>query len=184
MLLQDAGSLINVNAADYTGITPLIYATITESIDCINALQSTGNLNVDIADGNGCTALHHGAERGAVAALRLLMKYGADPNKTDNHGTSLLHRAVIQGKVRSNHLQWPSAENYMTHVLTICPSQSALVTSLQTDVVAMALLHAKRLQIDAFDAQEQSPLYLAVTLNNVHIDEGIWGKARVPEFIS
>jgi len=41
--------------------------------------------------GDGCTALHYANKQGLVDKVRLLMEFGADPNKPKNNGQVPLH---------------------------------------------------------------------------------------------
>jgi ankyrin repeat protein len=100
-LLSDANTaaVVDVNARDKTGATPLIYAVQCDSADAIAALYTSGYLEMDRPDADDAAPLHYGLKEGAVIALRTLLKLGADPNLKNAAGDRPLHIAVTEGRV-------------------------------------------------------------------------------------
>ena len=102
-MLLEAGA--DVNARDHHGITPLLVSifegrstgtlrVLLEAVADVNALQ----------DGNGWTPLHHAADRGNVAAIRMLLKVGANP-EVRTSGSSVHTQTPRDLARRNNHIE-------------------------------------------------------------------------------
>lgn len=86
-----------VNLADNAGFTPLINATISESIPIMKMLINLG-ANVNARNNDGATAAHFAAGDGAVERLQILCEAGADLTLLSQSGTPL-HWASGKGHV-------------------------------------------------------------------------------------
>ncbi len=69
-----------------------------ESIDLLSQIEKLDDVN--ICDNDGITYLHIAALNHKLAAVELLLKKGADPNRLDNRGRSALLLAL--GRKNSN----------------------------------------------------------------------------------
>jgi len=69
--------LHDVNQVGNFGNAPLKVAAVRGALDELQALLD-GGASIDARGEHGYTALHHAAEQGHVAAVRLLLKYRAD----------------------------------------------------------------------------------------------------------
>ncbi len=58
--------------------------------------RSTPRVSVDLADDLGKTTLHWASRAGDWEAVEKLIRYGADPNKTDNFGRTSLHLSAVR----------------------------------------------------------------------------------------
>ena len=100
--LEDAKSLIakgaDVNAANATGITPLIRAAgdLPNNSAAVTLLLEKG-ASVEAQNNRGETALYRAASEGKDDAIRLLLAHKANPNAKANDGTTPLLAAVISG---------------------------------------------------------------------------------------
>ena len=84
-------------SADNAGFTPLINATISESIPIMKMLINLG-ANVNARNNDGATAAHFAAGDGAVERLQILCEAGADLTLLSQSGTPL-HWASGKGHV-------------------------------------------------------------------------------------
>ena len=88
----------NVNQADKEGTTPLIWAANNE-FEIAKYLLNYPNINVNLCDGQGNTALHYAASKNALKTTQALLawhvegKVSADPNIQNNSGETPLHLA-------------------------------------------------------------------------------------------
>lgn len=89
---------VNVNAADFKGLTPLHVACMYGRTATAAYLLGMGALN-HLTDINGDTALHWAAYKGHADLMRLLMYSGVELQKTDNFGSTPLHLACLSGNL-------------------------------------------------------------------------------------
>ncbi|MHB9130403.1 MAG: ankyrin repeat domain-containing protein [Armatimonadota bacterium] len=87
------GSGADVNAQYLDGQTPLTVAAIWDRPNMIEFLVGHGVI-VDAADGAGITPLHYAAMNNNVAALEMLLWYGADPLVGDLNGKTAFDHAI------------------------------------------------------------------------------------------
>ncbi|GAB4819010.1 hypothetical protein N2152v2_006056 [Parachlorella kessleri] len=73
-----------------TGSTPLMAAVERRQLALLTALLDTQQVSLDAVDNRGATALLHAARKHDMAAMRLLLAVGADPNLGDAHGDTPL----------------------------------------------------------------------------------------------
>ena len=90
-LLIDTGA--NINFKDSQGDSPLILAGGQEDLELMRVLLNTPNINVNIVDRYGRTALHQAIISSNIEMCRLLIEYGADVNIQDNNGDTPLLKA-------------------------------------------------------------------------------------------
>jgi ankyrin repeat protein len=93
-----------VNMADKAGFTPLINATIAESLPIMKHLIDLG-ADVNARNADGASAIHFAASDGSLERLELLTKHGADLSCMSKAGTPL-HWAC--GKSRANAVRYTS----------------------------------------------------------------------------
>ncbi len=90
--LDDAlqASLSNVNEGDTNGRTPLSWAASRSDFRSVRQLLLHGaSANIPARDGR--IALHMAAQAGSLPCLKILMRYTANLNHTDNCGNTALH---------------------------------------------------------------------------------------------
>lgn len=61
-------------------------------------LARVRELDINLADENGKTALHYAAELGNTPIVQSLLYYGAEANATDRHGFVYLNNHIEQNK--------------------------------------------------------------------------------------
>ena len=86
----------NPNLADNRGVTPLMRATQLGFHEGIEALVKAG-AHVDEPNSAGETPLISAVHRRDIALMRVLLKAGADPERTDNSGRSARDYARLEG---------------------------------------------------------------------------------------
>ena len=88
----------SVNSLSDTGI-PLLFRAIKEGKDeALSVLLQIPNLNIDMSDENGNTALCLAVEQGHTSMVEQLLKYGADVDARDRKFGSALFTAVYKGR--------------------------------------------------------------------------------------
>ena len=85
------------NVQDTYGWTPLMRAVYGNKHGAVTALLEHENLNLEVRDERGATALHVAVERGRSALVAQLLASDADPGSIDDAGRNLLHKASVQG---------------------------------------------------------------------------------------
>ncbi|XP_074580026.1 putative protein S-acyltransferase 23 isoform X1 [Curcuma longa] len=87
----------DVNASDHRKQTALHWAAVNGSIPVADVLLQNG-ARVEAVDISGYRAVHVAAQYGQTSFLnRIIAKYGADHDATDNDGRSPLHWAAYKG---------------------------------------------------------------------------------------
>jgi ankyrin repeat protein len=66
----------------------------------IASLLKAVNIDLNLRDGNGATALHHGAVKNHIKVVEQLLAAGADPNVLDNNARTAAQRAQLSGYSR------------------------------------------------------------------------------------
>ena len=90
--------------------TPLIEATKNQNRIEVEALLDKG-VDADEPQGDGATALHWAAYRNDAVLTDSLLKHGANPNSSDDHGVTPLSLAVLNANLDSvsyTHLTLPT----------------------------------------------------------------------------
>jgi ankyrin repeat protein len=87
----------DANAADIYGATPLLRAVQAQRVGVVRALLASARVDVNAADENGHTALHHAAAQGAPEIARLLLGAGARREARDRDGRSAVDLALGSG---------------------------------------------------------------------------------------
>lgn len=83
-------SLSNVNEGDTNGRTPLSWAASRSDFRSVRQLLLHG-ASADIPARDGRIPLHMAAQAGSLSCLKILMRYTARLNHTDNCGNTALH---------------------------------------------------------------------------------------------
>jgi ankyrin repeat protein len=81
----------DVNAADRSGGTPLIYAVQFKSYEVAEYLLSKGAIQ---SKGWGVYPIHDAVMNYDLEMLKLLVKHGADVNSKDDSGYTPLYKAI------------------------------------------------------------------------------------------
>ena len=87
----------NPNQQDIYGWSALMRAANLNRSAGIASLLKAVNINLDLRDDSGATALHHGAEKNHLKVVEQLLAAGADPNVLDNQGRTAARRAQLSG---------------------------------------------------------------------------------------
>ncbi|PLB41064.1 ankyrin repeat-containing domain protein [Aspergillus candidus] len=146
----------DVNMADRSGRTPLVYAAMQNHVDVVRTLLRHGAAH-DIPGNSGLTPLHYAAQRNHVESLRALLEGGADPlaskskendrfnpqwNDSTIGETALLQKYVESHIVRNGPIHWAAkaGKASILHVLdangntplylAACEHESAAVRTL------------------------------------------------------
>lgn len=75
----------DANTAEWSGWTPLMYASIWDREAAVISLLNAG-ADTDATDNDGQTALMYAAYEGFCGVMRLLLQAGADWTVVDNEG--------------------------------------------------------------------------------------------------
>jgi hypothetical protein len=86
----------NPNLSDNKGVTPLMLATQLGFAEGVGALAGRG-ARIDVSNDAGETPLISAVHRRDIALMRILLKAGADPDRTDNSGRSARDYARLDG---------------------------------------------------------------------------------------
>jgi len=98
VLLSHAGINPNFFTTEYTiAQTPLHIAVCAEAIDIVTLLLDH-NVDIEIRDCAGNTALHYHTNH---LVVRKLIKYGANPNQVNHHGYTPFHNVCNDGDLAS-----------------------------------------------------------------------------------
>jgi uncharacterized protein len=87
----------NPNIADVRGVTPLMRASQLGFFEGVQHLVTKG-ARVDAANSTGETPLILAVHRRDTAMMRVLLRAGADPDRTDNSGRSARDYAQLDGR--------------------------------------------------------------------------------------
>lgn len=91
------GKGANVNVRDNRGVTPLQLATNLGWIEGVQALVAA-NADLEQSNDTGETPLISAVHRRNTALMQILLKGGANPDRTDNSGRSARDYAMLEGK--------------------------------------------------------------------------------------
>ncbi|KAJ3113861.1 hypothetical protein HK100_001866 [Physocladia obscura] len=80
----------DVNAISYLGVTPICVAVIIGDLEAVKILAANG-ANVDFMAEDGATVLTMAVKANKYTITKVLLDYGADPNKYSNN-TPILHQ--------------------------------------------------------------------------------------------
>ena len=86
---MDEIDIIDINAQDSSGFTPLHYACKNGLLEMVEILVKNDNININAIDDTGSTPLYYAVDRQDVAIIRLLIDNGADPLVRNSEGKSL-----------------------------------------------------------------------------------------------
>lgn len=86
-------NILNVNAVDKEGDTPLMYAVQNGDLSLAEILLNH-RAEVNVADDDGLTALHIAAATKNCRTVKLLLDHGADAKARTNKQETVLHMAV------------------------------------------------------------------------------------------
>lgn len=84
----------DVNAQDNNGVTPLMRASAKNRQDCVDILLKQKNINADLKDFQGRTAITYSVYAEEVAPAQALLKAGADINTRDSASNTPLMGAI------------------------------------------------------------------------------------------
>jgi len=87
----------SINMSDSKGLTPIHQAAQNDQIAVVRSLlrRKPDLLEIPALEGDGATPLLYAASGGALTTFKFLIKLGADLDKRDVYGDSLINRAAI-----------------------------------------------------------------------------------------
>ena len=94
----------NLNAADSRGYVPLHVAAQYGHTGMIYHFKMRWNVDVDVTDLDGRTALHWASYKGFPDPVKLLICMDADIYRADKEGCTPLHWSAMKGKSEATHL--------------------------------------------------------------------------------
>lgn len=97
LLLQTG--IVQVNTADFKGLTPLMTAAMYGRTISACYLLGMGAQH-HLTDINGDTALHWATYKGHTEIIQILINSGVDLEKTDNFGSTPLHLSCLSGDLQ------------------------------------------------------------------------------------
>lgn len=93
---ERAGEVLDINALDSVGRTPLVYAAVSKSSGATGALLQAG-ASCLIADVDGRLPLHWASFHGKAKAVKLLLAEGENQlGVVDKEGRTALHWATVK----------------------------------------------------------------------------------------
>ena len=98
-LLLQTGQ-VNVNTADFKGLTPLMTAAMYGKMITACYLLGMGAQH-HLTDINGDAAIHWASYKGHSEIIQILINSGVDLSKTDNFGSTPLHLSCLSGNIQS-----------------------------------------------------------------------------------
>ncbi len=141
---------------------PLLYLLVLEGcLDMAILLIEKGGVPLESKDAERRTALHVAAWRGDLEGIKLLLKYGADPNAIDHDGRPPLHSVAWRGHASAGRLLLRAKG---LNVDLACKQQGATALSIaaqegHAEIVAMLL--EKGAEPDHVDLYGRSPVKVA-----------------------
>lgn len=87
----------NVNCQDADGVTPLAIACQRGNYYGVVSLVKASQIDIEIGDNQGSTALHEACENGSIQIVKLLLAKGATISIANTDGVTPLHIACREG---------------------------------------------------------------------------------------
>ena len=88
---------VDLNATDDDGMTALMHAAAHGHYKASGLLVGSDDSTINAQDSSGKTALMYAAGVGSNNIVKMLLKKGADPSVTDNHGQTAVDYAEANG---------------------------------------------------------------------------------------
>lgn len=98
LLLDKLSSNELINAQDRTGKTPLMRVMENKRIDLLELMLLQKEIDVNIKNNIGMSALHYGVQSGWVQGIEELLNYGADVNLSGERGNTPLMDSILWDK--------------------------------------------------------------------------------------
>lgn len=145
-------------------ITPLHYAAISGSADCINLLIRSGaQVNAGIEKQS---ALHYAVQKNAIKCVNILLQYGANPNTPQINVESPLHIAAEMGYVECMKALLTRGAN--VNCLAGTKRNAPLHLAAEDDFVeCVKLLLDNGANVNMKNSDQQTPLHIACLSQNV-----------------
>ncbi|XP_066996041.2 uncharacterized protein [Anabrus simplex] len=166
LALVNAGA--NVEADDKDGLTALHCAASRGHTDCLETLVTLCGAEVDVIDSNGCTALFYSVTLGHADSTRLLLGYGAEPNRQDRKGRTPAHCGAAKGQLETLRILGSHGANlWVRNVKGDYPLHEA-VASGRKDLVRW-LLNQRPDAVNSPNNDGRCPLHIAAINNNMEM---------------
>lgn len=109
------------------GETPLIVASKYNRMEVLALLLKSPEIDINMTDSQGWTALHHAAVQGNESAVLLLIKSGISRTALDKQGKSAINVATAVGQLQIAAII--EADPYCVHIHDMCEKGKLLMIS-------------------------------------------------------
>ncbi len=156
----------NINAQNVDGETPLMSAIVRNSIETAALLISNKNIDLEVIDNNGNTALIRAAIHKNVPITKMLIEAGANLNAQNNIGKTALHVSIEmeQNEIAELLIDSGADVNYSDSVY----QTPIILTAINDNVIIAKKLIAAGANLDINNILENIELLAAVLHNSVN----------------
>jgi ankyrin repeat protein len=157
---------INIDYAERSGVTPLICAVYTGSLEMVRLLIAKG-ANINLTDANGMTPLHYACEfSGSYPIARLLIHHGANVNMKAQSRSPLLLTCYFNNELTKLLLEESNANIDATDAFGNTPLIMASYSTYNFDskkrLSLIALLLSHNARIDCKNNKNQTARSIAL----------------------
>jgi ankyrin repeat protein len=164
------GEGCDVNEADQTGCTALLYAAFQGRADVVRLLLARQYVEVNKTGQNGATALYMASQNGHVEVVRLLLaRQGVEVNKTAQNGATALLVASQNGHVEVVQLLL-ACQGVEVNKATLAGFTALILASRNGHVEVVRLLLARQgVEVNKSDEDGYTALMVASTGGHVEV---------------
>ena len=161
-LLHMVNNPSHIDTLEFPDLTSAYLELSSQPFD--EVLRSTPRVSIDLADNLGRTTLHWASSVGDSEAVEQLIRFGADPSKTDTLGHTSLHSAISGNSICLELLLRAKADVGLKSV----SSRTVLhdLSARGWDTTSLDLLLRYGANIEATSCDGLTPLHYAVMRDN------------------